>query len=114
RRARPFDERDDDLMHAGGYPHRDTREALHQGRARGRAAAVHEVMVLVPAELGAEYFIAVDEHDERVLAFERARIKPHVEIRDRDPVFAVGEEIVLEARAAARTGRQTVDVVVLI
>jgi hypothetical protein len=49
-----------------------------------------------------------------VLAFERARVEADIEVRHRDSVFAVGEEVMREAHAAARAERHAVDVVVLI
>ena len=114
RGAGALDERDRDLVHAGRHVHGNLREPLHDLGARRRTAAVHEVEILAAAELRAEHLVAVEQHDGRVLALERAGIEPDVEVRDRDAVFAVGQEVVREAHAAARAERHAVDVVVLI
>ena len=92
RGAGALDERDRDLVHAGGDLHGYLREPLHDLGARRCAAAVHEVEILAAAELRAEHLIAVEENHGRVLALERARIEADVEVRDRDAVLAVGQE----------------------
>ena len=92
RGARALDERDRDLVHAGRDLHGNLREALHDLGARRCAVAVHELEILAAAELRAKHLVAVEQHDERVLAFERACIQADVEVRDREAVFAVGQE----------------------
>ena len=50
------------------------------------------------------------ENHERVAGLHRARIEIDAQIRNRDPVLAVGGKVVPEPRAAARAQRQPVDV----
>src|SRR5690606_18081610 len=110
-RARAFDERDRDLVLARRRLDRYVREALHDLGARGGTFAVDEREVIGPAELRAEYLLEIEQHDERVLRLERARVHAALEeLRDRHAVLAVGRENVLEPHAAARTRRHAVDV----
>ncbi len=109
-----LDERDDDLVHAGGHVQRDRGEALHDLGARGRAAVIDEREVLAAAELRAKHLVAVEQHDDRLFRLERARVEADVEVGDREPVLAVRRKRMREAIAATRAGRQPVGVAVLI
>jgi len=45
---------------------RNVLEAAHDLGARGRAAEIHEIEILGPADIGAELLRAIDEHHERL------------------------------------------------
>ena len=93
-------------MRAGRDLQRDIGEALHELRARRRAARVDQREILFAADVGAELLVAVDEHDERVPRFDGARVQAGAEVAgDRDAVLAVGRERVRELHAAARAER---------
>ncbi len=104
--ARALDERDHDLVRTGRDLERDIGEALHELRARRRAAGIDEREILFAADVGAVLLVAVHEHDERVPGFDGTRVQAGAEVAgDRDAVLAVGRERVREFHAAARAER---------
>ncbi len=110
RSARALDESDRDFMSPGLDLQRNVHETLHDLFARRRAAAVDEREVFLAANVAAPLLVAVDQHDERMPRLERARIEPRAEIRDREPVLAVGRKRVSRLHAAARAERHPCDI----
>ena len=102
-------------MHTGRHLHRDVGEALHELLSRRcTAAAIHELAIRVTADLLAEDFLAIDQHDHRCLVLDPAWVVPEIEVSDRDAVLPVRRERVLEPRAAPRTERHAVHIAILV
>src|SRR4029079_4503065 len=99
---------------ACAHVQRNRGEALHDLGARESAAMIDECEVLSAAELRAEHFVTVEQHDDGLLRLQRAWVETDVEVGELEPVLAVSGKRMREARAAARSRRQPVGVAVLI
>ena len=80
--ARPLDERDADVVGPGLHLHRDVREALHDRRARRRAALIDQLQVLGSAQRLAKHFATVDEDDDGVTGLDGASVEVDTEVTD--------------------------------
>ena len=102
-------------MDTGLDLHGDIGEPLHELRTRRcTAAAIHERAIRFTADLLAEDFRAIDQHDDRRLVLDPAWIDPEIEVPDADAILPVRRENVLELRAAPSAERHAVHIAILV
>ncbi len=105
-RERSMQERDAEPMHAGRRVERDVLQACVDRVDGRRADLVQLFEILAAADVELEEFAAVEHGDDSRLVLLIEAPEARHEITDVEPVFAVGREVVLDDRAAARAERQ--------
>ncbi len=106
-------ERDGHRVLAGGGVEPDPLQARIDRRHGVVENLVDPLVVGFAADLGAVELLAVEQRDDRVLELHARHFARQRHVADRQLVFAVGEERVLDAHAAARAERHALVVPLL-
>ena len=101
-------------MHARFDLHRNVGEPLHDLGASRRAALIDDLQILGATERLTEHFTTVDEDQQDVASLHGEVVEVDAQIGNREPIVAVGREVVAECHAATRAERKPVDVADLI